>query len=151
MVGAMDDGMEASVVKSDPIDELLAALERARSLGDLEALSLGDSQGLLVAGAGAFWLCEELAAHAPYLTEPTQPANDVIPNSLEALERTRVVRIDIDGVELLICGRGTSPEHGLLAAARSARRLLARRLAAPPAPYGTDATLRPGLDLAPRP
>jgi hypothetical protein len=109
----------------DAIGDLLCALERARYEGDLEALVLGDGEGLVVAGAGAVWLCEELAARAPFLDSEATPANDVVPNSLEALVQTRVVRLQVDGVELLICGRGGTTERGLLDAAKSARRLLA--------------------------
>jgi hypothetical protein len=119
----MDEGTETPLPR-DGVADLLNALERARSTGDLEALALASPEGLLVAGAGAFWLCEELAASAPYLARPAHPANDVVPNRLESLAQTRVVRVEIDGVELLLCGRGSSPDHGLLAAARSARRLL---------------------------
>jgi hypothetical protein len=111
----------------DPIGCLLEALERARYEGSMEALVLADGHGLVIAGAGAVWLCEELAAQAPFVAASTPPANDVLPNSLDALERTRWVRIHVDGVELLMCGRGGNDERGLLAAARSARRLLSGR------------------------
>ncbi len=48
----------------DPITALHYQLSFARAEAELEALVLVDDSGCLVAGAGAWPLCEELAAYA---------------------------------------------------------------------------------------
>jgi hypothetical protein len=74
---------------------LTRLLEAARRSSAMEALALGDELGLLVAGAGAAELCDELAAVAPLVT-----ANDTIP------ARSDVRRLAVDGYEMFISGRG---------------------------------------------
>ena len=74
---------------------LTRLLEAARRASALEALALGDELGLLVAGAGAAELCDELAAVAPLVA-----ANDTIPTRLD------VRRFAIDGCEMFVSGRG---------------------------------------------
>ena len=50
---------------------LTRLLEAARRTAAFEALALGDELGLLVAGAGAAELCDELAAVAPLFGSPS--------------------------------------------------------------------------------
>jgi len=50
------------------MNDLCSALEQTRRRAQLSSLALGDSSGLLIAGAGRFAQCEELcalAAHCP--------------------------------------------------------------------------------------
>ncbi|HMJ09981.1 MAG TPA: hypothetical protein VK524_01180 [Polyangiaceae bacterium] len=90
---------------SDTLVALSRLLESARVKNDVPALAVADPSGLLVAGAGAFQACEELAAHAPLLLSP--PANDVVPTRLDVLSRrSEIWRISVDGVEVLVCGEG---------------------------------------------
>lgn len=105
---------------------LTRLLEAARRRAELEALAVGDSAGMLVAGAGAAQLCDELAAYAP-LVVADEPANDTVPSSLMALERRmRVQRLAIDGFEVFVCGSGGGIPN-LAEVAQGCERILGRR------------------------
>ncbi len=81
-------------------------LDAARRDGPVEALALADESGVLVAGAGCWQTCEELAAVAPLLPGG-DPANDIVPTRLDVLaRRTEVRRLSIDGISVLLCGSG---------------------------------------------
>lgn len=105
--------------------ERLLDAERRRQR--LRAVALADATGCLVAGAGAFAECEELAALAPLLAAASA-ANDAIPTRLDVLERRRAVRrLRLDGIEVLLCGQSDgdgAPE--LVALAAGCRRILQR-------------------------
>jgi hypothetical protein len=89
---------------------LTRLLEAARRASALEALALGDELGLLVAGAGAAELCDELAAVAPLFGSP----NTALPRHLSVLGRgTEVRRLAVDGCEMFISGRGAGLEGAL--------------------------------------
>jgi len=104
---------------------LTRLLEAARRSAELEALALGDELGLLMAGAGAAELCDELAAVAPLFGSPS-----VELPSLEVLAAgTEVRRLAIDGSELFICGRGGDLDRALLHAAAGCARILAEKKA----------------------
>jgi hypothetical protein len=95
---------------------LTRLLEGARHASALEALALGDELGLLVAGAGAAELCDELAAVAPLFGSAT---NRALENSLTVLGHgTEVRRLAVLGYDLFISGRGgdLGAALGLLAA-----------------------------------
>ncbi|HEX3776122.1 MAG TPA: hypothetical protein VHV51_16740 [Polyangiaceae bacterium] len=82
---------------------LTRLLEATRRSAELEAVAIGDDAGLLVAGAGAAELCDELAALAPL----GSVANDTVPTRMDVLSRrTEVRRLAVDGVEVFISGRG---------------------------------------------
>jgi intracellular sulfur oxidation DsrE/DsrF family protein len=105
---------------------LTRLLEAARRRAELEALAVSDGAGVLVAGAGAAELCDELAAMAP-LIDVDSVANDTIPSSLMALERRlRVQRLAIDGVEVFICGAGAGIPN-LSEVESGCQRILGRR------------------------
>jgi hypothetical protein len=101
-------------------------LEAARRSAALEALALGDELGLLMAGAGAAELCDELAAVAPlfYSAEVELPLS---PDVLSA--GTEVRRLAVDGIELFICGRGGDLDAALLHAAAGCARILVEKKA----------------------
>jgi hypothetical protein len=100
-------------------------LDSVRREADFEAVAIADSAGILVAGAGAFGSCEELAALAPIAVR-TRAANDIVPTRLDIMaRRLRVHRLRVDGVEVLICGQGGS-EEGLSRAAAGCARILGR-------------------------
>jgi hypothetical protein len=101
---------------ADSLVALGRLLDGSRRAGGLEAVAVADASGCLVAGAGAFRTCEELAALAPLLPESSAAANDVVPDRLHVLaRRIEVRRLTIDGVEVLVCGRGS--DAGALGAA----------------------------------
>src|SRR4051812_47010869 len=105
---------------------LTRLLEAARRSAELEALALGDELGLLMAGAGAAQLCDELAAVAPLFASP----NVELPGSLEILGAgTEVRRLAVDGSELFICGRGGDLDRALLHAAAGCARILTEKKA----------------------
>src|SRR5262245_44971287 len=56
----------------DPITALHYQLSSVRAEAQLAALVLIDEGGCLIAGAGAWPLCEELAAYAPLLARPSE-------------------------------------------------------------------------------
>ncbi len=109
------------------LESLHRLLDSVRRSGGLEAIAVADATGCLVAGAGAWRACEALAAWAPVLG--ANAANDVMPTRLDVLaRRTDVRRLAIDGIEVLVCGRG-DPEHrapALAAASSGCERILSR-------------------------
>lgn len=88
--------------RCDSLLSLRRLLDVARRDGGLEAVAVADDTGCLVAGAGQWQVCEELAAAAPLL-----PANDTVPTRLDLLSgRLQVRRLTVDGVMVLLCSRG---------------------------------------------
>ena len=111
----------------DPITALHYQLSFARTEAQLEALVLVDDSGCLVAGAGAWPLCEELAAYAPLLAHPGAIQSETVSSSLAAMAREIEVRtMSIDGCEAMICGRGGSGIRAatMARAAAGCRRIL---------------------------
>jgi hypothetical protein len=95
--------------RRDRTEETLSALTRlleaARRRSGLEALSVADVSGLLLAGAGPARLCEELAAWAPLVSRAAD--NDTAPTCLDALERrTGRRRLSLDGIEVVVSTAG---------------------------------------------
>jgi hypothetical protein len=101
-------------------------LEAARQSGELEALALGDELGLLVAGAGAAEVCDELAAVAPLFGSPSTS----LTTGLDVLGRgAEVRRLAVDGCELFISGRGTGLDLWLSGIASGCQRILVEKKA----------------------
>ena len=106
---------------------LTRLLEAARRSADLEALALGDELGLLMAGAGAAELCDELAAVAPLFGSAT---NTVLPRNLDVLGAgTEVRRLAVDGFEMFISGRGGDLGATLGSVAAGCARILVEKKA----------------------
>ncbi|MFO0760699.1 MAG: hypothetical protein U0359_29745 [Byssovorax sp.] len=111
----------------DPITALHYQLSFSRNEASLDALVLVDDSGCLVAGAGAWPLCEELAAYAPLLSHPEAIRNGALGSRLSALSAEVEVRtVLIDGCEAVICGRGGGAARSsiLARAAAGCRRIL---------------------------
>lgn len=124
----LHDGERRNDRSRDSLVALSRLLEAVRKRSKLEALAIADESGALVAGAGAYRACEELAAFGAVLAG--RAANDVVPCRMDVVaRRTEVRRLNIDGVEVLLCGRGdTAPrERGLAIAAAGCERILAPR------------------------
>lgn len=103
---------------------LTRLLEAARRSAALEALALGDELGLLVAGAGAAELCDELAAVAPLFGS----TNTSVPTHLRVLGRgTEVRRLAVDGCEMYISGRGSGVDQALGGLESGCRRILVEK------------------------
>jgi hypothetical protein len=117
--------------RSGSRDETLTSLGRlldsVRREAEFDAVAVADETGILVAGAGAWGRCEELAAAAPL----SLAANDTVPTRVDVLaRRMEVRRLMVDGVQVLLCGqggRGSAPEALARAAAGCARILGSRR------------------------
>ena len=122
----MDSPYDRRVSRSEnTLVALTRLLEAARRSAELEAIAIGDETGLLVAGAGAAELCDELAAVAP-LGGPV--ANDTVPTRWDVISRrTEVRRLAVDGLEVLISGRGGDLGLGLAHVAAGAARILAKK------------------------
>jgi hypothetical protein len=120
------DGHEQRVRRSaEPLLALSRLLDAARRDAMVEAVAVADETGILVAGAGAWQACEELAASAPLIA-----ANDTVPTRLDVLaRRVEVRRLRVDGMEVLLscCGNEHAAGAALERAADGCRRILGRR------------------------
>jgi hypothetical protein len=97
----------------DPLIALHYQLAHARHDGALEAIVLADHSGVVVAGAGSWAMCEELAAYAPLLAkdfvwrEPgADPASGAEARLASFSLDVEVKSMDLDGQEVFLCARG---------------------------------------------
>jgi hypothetical protein len=93
---------------NDPLIALHYQLARARSEGRFDALVVADGSGVVVAGAGAWATCEELAAYAPLLAQGqwTEPGLDDTSRVAELRCEVDIQPVDVDGQTVLLCARG---------------------------------------------
>lgn len=116
----------------DPITALHYQLSAARTDAKLEALVLVDDRGCLVAGAGAWPICEELAAYAPLLADPEIPSTFAVGTRIAALSReVKVEPLPLGAASALLASRGGN-ENRSAAVARAAagcQRILSARAA----------------------
>jgi hypothetical protein len=92
----------------DPLVALHYQLAHARSEGRLDAIVVADDAGVVVAGAGAWAVCEELAAYAPLLAQGVWTEPGLGSDSRVAALRTEVdvQAVDVEGQTVLLCARG---------------------------------------------
>jgi hypothetical protein len=92
---------------SDPLVALHYQLSSARARGDLDAIVVADPSGVVVAGAGSWPVCEELAAYAPLLADGTWATmTSDVSSRVETLRREVDVRlVPVGGQEVLLCAR----------------------------------------------
>ncbi len=111
---------------SDPLIALHYQLTVARSESELEAIVVADDAGLVVAGAGSWAACEELAAYAPLLeANPDDLSSQVSSRVVDLRRAVDVLRVDLGGSEVIVCALGgTSREIPLARAVAGARRIL---------------------------
>jgi hypothetical protein len=98
---------------ADPLVALHYQLAMARTEGELDAIVLADTSGVVVAGAGAWPVCEELAAYAPFLvcSDGSTPS---VSRRVEALRpEVEVLPLTVGGQDILLCARGSkkNPER----------------------------------------
>lgn len=90
----------------DPLIALHYQLAHARTKGALEAIVVADASGVVVAGAGSWAACEELAAYAPLLAR----GGAVVTAEASRVEvlraQTAVASVAVQDQEVLICARG---------------------------------------------
>jgi len=107
---------------SDPLIALHYQLSHARNDGSLETLVLADPSGVVVAGAGSWAACEELAAYAPLLartgdatgrSDSERAGDDPSSSRIFAMRREVEVReLTIAGQNVFLCARGASGSEG---------------------------------------
>jgi hypothetical protein len=92
----------------DPLVALHYQLSQARSEGRLDAIVVADDAGVVVAGAGSWAVCEELAAYAPLLAQGVwqEPGARTKSRVSELSREVDVQPVDVDGQTILICARG---------------------------------------------
>jgi hypothetical protein len=92
----------------DPLVALHYQLAHCRHEGRLEAIVVADDAGVVVAGAGAWATCEELAAYAPLLAQGvwTEPGCASSSRVAELRTEVDVQSVEIDGQQVLVCARG---------------------------------------------
>lgn len=93
---------------NDPLIALHYQLAHARSEGRFDALVVADGSGVVVAGAGAWAACEELAAYAPLLAQGqwTEPGLDDTSRVAELRGEVDIQPVDVYGQTVLLCARG---------------------------------------------
>ncbi|WP_437478854.1 hypothetical protein WME75_31170 [Sorangium sp. So ce1014] len=115
----------------DPITALHYQLSTTRSEANLDVVVLVDDSGCLVAGAGAWPACEELAAYAPLLVNPDAVQSAALGSRIAALTaEVEVQSLSVAGSEVLLCGRGGTAERGASIARAAAGCLRILRTAA---------------------
>jgi hypothetical protein len=88
----------------DPLVALHYQLSTARTEGDLETIVLADHAGTVVAGAGAWAACEEIAAYAPLFSQKDE--ENAAPSRIAELRSEVEVRaLRISGQDVLLCSR----------------------------------------------
>lgn len=114
----------------DTVTALHYQLAWTRALAGLEAVVLVDDRGCLVAGAGAWPACEELAAYAPLLEDPSKIVRRSVSARVDQLSSEASARsVDIDGAPAVLCGSGGGADRSqfLELASDGIRRILAQR------------------------
>ncbi len=111
----------------DALEALTRLVEAARRRTGVDAVAVSDPNGMLLAGAGAARLCEELAAWAPVVARGAD--NDTIPTSLDSFEgRMRSRRLTVDGIQIVVtfCGTRADAPAELDAVSAGCTRILGR-------------------------
>lgn len=110
---------------SDPLVALHYQLSSTKTRSDLDAIVVADPSGVVVAGAGSWPVCEELAAYAPLLRDGAwASASDPVSSRMESLRREIDVRsVSIGGQEVLLCTRQKRRADAIEAAEASNREL----------------------------
>lgn len=100
----------------------------------MEAIVVADDAGLVVAGAGAWAACEELAAYAPLLARGARGKAE--PDGIGAASRVEEMRAHVDihpvvveGQTVLICARGGTRRTSTLDRAATGVARILRRVA----------------------
>jgi hypothetical protein len=94
----------------DPLVALHYQLARTRQEGSLDAIVVADDSGVVVAGAGAWAVCEELAAYAPILAQSgwREPGLGRASRVMEIEPQVNVRPVEVEGQTVLLCARGAT-------------------------------------------
>jgi hypothetical protein len=83
-----------------------------RTRAGMDAVVLVDDRGCVVAGAGAWPLCEELAAYAPFIEDRTRTVRRTVSARIAELSADAAsLSFEIDGSLVVLCGRGGSEDR----------------------------------------
>ncbi len=94
---------------NDPLVALHYQLTQTRQDAHLDAIVVADPSGFVVAGAGAWPICEELAAYAPLLAQRgvwSEPEIEGGSRMAELKPEIDVRAVDIEAQSVLLCARG---------------------------------------------
>ncbi len=105
----------------DPLVALHYQLAHARTRDNLDAVVLADEAGIVVAGAGAWAACEEMAAYAPLIADAAAPMTD---RMLAFRDDLSVRSLAFGGGAVFLCTRGRPSEETLATTARGVERIL---------------------------
>jgi hypothetical protein len=105
----------------DPLVALHYQLAHARHDGELEAIVVADSAGVVVAGAGSWATCEELAAYAPLLAQGvwSEPGADQVSRVASLRTEVAVQAVDVGGQQVLLAARSRTAREPLSGGRRS--------------------------------
>ena len=113
----------------DPLVALHYQLAYTRNEEHLDAIVVADDCGVVVAAAGSWAACEELAAYAPILSRGTwsEPGARDTSRVAELKGQIDIQPVVVDGSTVLLCSRGKAARRGAMdrAAAGVARILRA--------------------------
>ncbi len=84
----------------DPLVALHYQLSSIRREGSLDTVVVADGSGVVVAGAGSWASCEELAAFAPLIFEGTMPSES----------RVTIRSVNVGAGRVLLCARSVDGE-----------------------------------------
>ncbi len=107
----------------DPLIALHYQLSSTRARGELDAIVVADTSGVVVAGAGSWPVCEELAAYAPLLADGAWGSMTVqVSSRVDSLRKDAIIqRLTIAGQEVLLCARHKKKTEAREAAEAAAR------------------------------
>jgi hypothetical protein len=94
---------------TDPLIALHYQLDCARRENQLSTVVVADDCGLVLAGAGTWAACEELAAYAPLFLDGV--GRDVGRRAMEISGKVEVQPVALDGQTLLLCARSERPKR----------------------------------------
>lgn len=115
----------------DPVTALHHQLAWAQKAAKLDAMVLVDETGSIVAGSGAFPVCEELAAYAPLLATRDSFEPSVDRALAELRGRVSMRQMVLHGSEVFLVAKGEqgpAADASLVRAAAGCRRILGAEL-----------------------
>ena len=95
----MDTRERRSKRSNDPLVALHYQLAHTRSQASLDTIVVADDSGVVVAGAGTWAACEELAAMAPFLADESSSSERL--GTLQAETITRKIQLGSSGLILV--------------------------------------------------
>jgi len=112
---------------NDPLVALHYQLAQTRKDGRFDAVVVADDAGVVVAGAGAWATCEELAAYAPLIAQGGLPEAALRGSRVAEMgSMMEVVAVEVGGQTVLLCARGVRGPKAMQNAAQGVARILAK-------------------------